>query len=98
MQLHMAPKRVCRSCVANADLKDWIASHGESIERCSFGCPGDEVSVDLLSFAKHIDTVIRQNYSPNTNPEDGLDGEDPEKVIVTVAGVSAPIAHDVVVI
>ena len=94
----MASKRVCRSCTTNPHLKDWIALNGDATERCSFGCSGAEVSVNLFAFARQIDMVIRQNYSPNTNPEDGLADEEPEKVVASAAGISARLARDVVTI
>ena len=69
------------SITTNSHLKDWINSNGATTEHCSFGCAGDDVSVDVLSFARHVDTVIRQNYSPNSNFEEDISDEDPESAL-----------------
>jgi hypothetical protein len=94
----MKSTRACRSCTTNPHLKDWIGSNGNAAEACTFGCVGDEASVDLVPFAQHVDKIIRQNFSPNTGDEVGVDDEDPEKVIASVAGIAAPLARRVVAI
>ncbi len=94
----MKSARVCRSCTNNPHLKDWIAVNGNGVEHCTFGCAIHEVSVDLVSFAQHVDNVIRGNFSFNDGDDVSIDDEDPEKVIVRVAGIGTPLAHSVVAI
>jgi len=79
-------------------LKRWIDASGTIAGSCSRGCVGEDPSVDLVPFANHIDKVIRRYYSPNTNPEDGLQDEDPERVIVDAAGVTASLAREIAAI
>src|SRR5215471_12579549 len=79
--------RVCLACTTNAHLKEWIEVNGVP-GTCAFCASEGQPVIDIARFVDHVDSVIRQNYSP-----DDEDGEVAEAVISSVAGISGDLSR-----